>query len=47
MGTGKSGAKEEQQTRGANGVTGVEHCGKPGPIGIRGVENILGSVQIR
>ena len=29
------------------GSMGGEHCSKPGPIGIRRVENILGSIQIR
>lgn len=33
--------------QGTNGVTGVEHAVKPGPMGIRGRENILENYHIR
>lgn len=46
MGTGESGAEEGQPTKGTSRVTGMEHCSKVGPMGIRRGENILGNVQI-
>lgn len=45
-GTGCSGAQEGPGTRGTNGKTGVEHCGKIQPVGIKEGKNILGDTHI-
>lgn len=45
IGIGKHGAEGWLGTRGTNGITGVEHCGRVNPMGLKGRENILAWVH--